>query len=234
MRIKAVIMCHNTQCTTDALYYALEPILDVTVFNVGSEDGKGPTCPHDNYPNIYYTGCWKEAMRRFGDYDVLWVIGGDVTLKNTGMEYREAIETSMPFAFWSPVVDGYSRAIMHEKLVQGRVLNVYHIEGIAMAVSHEIMEKINYSIPEGSTLGWGIDLWMSLVGWNSPRCNILDGRVVMKHPETCGYSRPEAMRQMYRFLSQMFGPTWPLEVRSAEMFSSFSQNIRSVLKNGIS
>jgi len=92
MRIKVIIMSHDTPKTTKALYDLLHGTMDVTVFNVGSSEGMSPLCPFDLYPNLYYTGCWREAMRRFGDYDVLWVIGGDVTAQNTANEYRIAIE----------------------------------------------------------------------------------------------------------------------------------------------
>lgn len=232
MKIKVVIMSHDAPMTTKALYDLMAGTLDVTVMNVGSSEGKGPPCPADLYPNLYYTGCWRESMMRFGEYDVVWIIGGDVTAENTAAEYREAIETAMPFGIWSPAFHGYCREVMSAPKAAGRALNVFHLEGIAMAISRDMMEQIGGDIPGGSVLGWGIDLWLSWAGWSTARRNVLDGRVSMRHPEGCGYSREAARREMDEFMEVAVGSNWKEEARIAPEFGRFERNVREVLSKG--
>ena len=229
MRIKAVVMSHDTPKTTKALYDVLHPGLDVTVLDVGSSEGMSPPCPAELYPNLYYTGCWRESMRRFGEYDVLWVIGGDVTAENTAEEYRKAIETAMPFGLWSPVFAGYSREVMSKAKAKGRVLNVFHLEGIALALSRDMIEQIGADIPRGSVLGWGVDLWMSWAGWRVSMRNVLDGRVSMSHPDGSGYSREKARIEMDDFMETAVGQNWRDVARIAPEFGRFDRNIRGVL-----
>lgn len=230
MRIKAVIMSHDTPKTTKALYDLLHGVFDVTVMNVGSSEGMSPPCPADLYPNLYYTGCWREAMRRFGAYDVLWVIGGDVTAESTAGEYRKAIETAMPFGLWSPAFTGYCREVMFKTKAAGKVFNVFHLEGIALAMSRDMMDQIGRDIPGGSVLGWGLDLWMSWVGWTSTRRNILDGRVSFSHPSGCGYSREAARIEMDTFMEIAVGPQWKEETRTAPEFGRFDRNVRELVE----
>lgn len=229
MKIKAVIMSHNTPNTTKDLYDLFVDVFDVTVFDVDSSEGKSPECPSERYPNLYYTGCWREAMRRFGDYDVLWVIGGDVKAENLGCEYRIAMETIGEFGLWSPSFSGYHRDIMSKQRANDRVLNVYHLEGISMAMSQNMMRSINWDIPKGSVLGWGVDLWMSWMGWNNDKKNVLDGRVSMWHPEGCGYSREKARSEMDGFMENSVGKNWFEEARISPEFGLFENNIRGEL-----
>ena len=222
-------MSHDTPKTTKALYDLLSGTLDVTVMNVGSSEGMSPQCPADLYPNLYYTGCWREAMYRFGNYDVLWMIGGDVTAQNSASEYKCAIETAMPFGLWSPVIEGYCREIMHKHRAGGKVWNVYHLEGIATAISLDMMRQITWDIPPGSKLGWGVDLWMSWFGWSTMQRNILDGRVAFQHPESCGYSRQEALAEMGGFMENAVGVNWHADARLAPQFGSFQANLREMV-----
>lgn len=229
MRLKVIIMSHDTPFTTRALYDIFSGTLDVTVMDVGSSKGKEPPCPADRYPNLYYTGCWREAMKRFGEYDVVWVIGGDVTARNTAAEYRYAIETAMPFGLWSPTFSGYSREVMSDDKAVGLTFNVFHLEGIALAISRDMIKQIGGDIPGDNILGWGVDIWMSWVGWTTARRNVLDGRVSMYHPEGCGYSRKEARIEMDKFMKTTVGPDWYKEARIAPELGQFRHNVRSIL-----
>lgn len=232
MKVKVVIMSHNTPHTTKALYDLLSVVFDVTVFNVGSREGMNPVCPYELYPNLYYTGCWREAMRRFGHYDALWVIGGDVTAQNTALEYWYAIETAMPFGLWSPSIDGHSREVMSKKHANGKILNVYHLEGIAFAMSKHMMRQISYDIPRGNVLGWGVDIWMSWEGWRSGQNNVLDGRVSLQHPLKCGYCQQSAKTEMKEFLESVMGPQWNNEAKTDPEFGEFNRNIRNEIVVG--
>ena len=229
MRIKAVIMSHDTPKTTKRLYDLLNGTFDITVMDVGSSEGMRPMCPSELYPNLYYTGCWREAMSRFRKYDVVWVIGGDVTPENTAIEYRTAIETAMPFGLWSPTFNGHYREIMSNKKASGRILNVFHIEGIAIAMSKDMIDQVDADIPGRSRLGWGVDLWMSWLGWSTMRRNVLDGRVSMVHPEGCGYSKEEARSEMDDFMEMTVGINWKDDARISPEFGRFERNIRAVL-----
>jgi len=230
MNIKAVIMSHDTPKTTKALYDLLKGTFDVTVMDVASSEGMSPPCPAEWYPNLYYTGCWREVMTRFTKSDVVWVIGGDVTAENTAEEYRAAIELAMPFGLWSPSFSGYFREIMSKKKACGRILNVFHLEGIAMAMSRDMMEQIERDIPGRSVFGWGVDLWMSWASWSTMRRNILDGTVSMSHPEGCGYSRDKARAEMDSFMEMTIGPNWKEDARIAPELGRFERNVREMLR----
>ena len=215
MKIKAVIMSHNTPDTTNELYDKLSQCFDVTVFDSGSDRGKTPGCPFLSFENIYWGGCWNEAMRRSGDSELLWVIGGDVTLVDPSSKYEIFLREIDRYnvGCWSPVVQGRMRDIMSLKKTRGRVLSVYHLEGIAFAASKKLMDLMNRRFPEGNKLGWGLDLLMCWTGWTSGMRNILDGRVSIYHPDICGYSMTEASKEMQRYMNVVLGEDWADKVR---------------------
>jgi len=119
---------------------------------------------------------------------------------------------------------------MSRDKVNGRVLDVFHLEGIATAISQNMMRMIDWDIPDGSKLGWGIDLWMSWMGWITLHRNILDGRVSLHHPGSCGYNKFVARNEMSFFMYNSMGPDWEKEARTKPEFQSFDNNIRHVLR----
>jgi aconitate hydratase len=78
-------------------------------------------------------------------------------------------------------------------------------------------------------LGWGVDLWMSWIGWSSSRRNVLDGRVSMCHPDGSGYSRENARAEMDGFMVEAIGPYWKEDARVAPELGRFESNIRGSL-----
>lgn len=227
MRIKVVVMCHNKPDTTRELYEKLSGCFDVTVFDSGSDEGKRPICPCETFPNLYWTGCWAEAMKRYGDYDFLWVVGGDVTLRSTAGEYLKSLTlaATVDTACWSPAIEGRCREIMRADKAGYRTLCVCLLEGQAMALSGRVMAAMGRSIPPGSRLGWGVDFWMCWMGWKHGMRNILDGSVRLYHPEETGYDWREAQAEQIRFMASVGGPRWEVEMRAHPLCEVFENNV---------
>jgi hypothetical protein len=229
MKIATVIMCHNTPESTDLLYRRLSAVAEVDVLDSGSDEGKRPTCPCSRFGNLYWTGCWEEAMRRHRDADFLWVLGGDVSLGSEPSTYYRAMEDMgrWDVGCWSPAVSGTCRDVMSAGKVGGRVLSVYHVEGIAMAASGRLMREMGFAFPPGNRYGWGVDMWMSMVGWERGMRNVVDGRVSVGHPDFRGYDGGKAMGEMTAWLEGMLGGEWAYRVRMG-MICDFALNVREV------
>lgn len=230
MNVKVVIICHNTPETTEKLYSGLSQCFDVTVFDSGSDEDKRPKCPADTFQNLYWPGCWREAMKRYGGADFLWVVGGDVSLMKEPAYYHYALNTMTLFnvGCWSPCVSGKCRDVMSADKAAGRVWNVYHLEGQALALSKEVMKMVDFTIPESNKLGWGVDFWFCWKSWKAGMRNVLDGRVSIYHPEVCGYNPTEALSEMAGFLALVGGPNWGPELRAHPYFERFENNLREV------
>ena len=169
-------------------------------------------------------------MRRYGDRDFLWVIGGDISLIDAPDYFHYAFRSMMPFnvGCWSPAISGKHRDIMSAEKAAGRVWNVYHLEGQALALSKSLMDDLNHTIPEPNRLGWGVDFWFCWKSWRADRKNVLDGRVKIRHPFVCGYNVDEAQKEMTEFLAMVGGPNWGLELRAHPWFDQFENNLREV------
>jgi len=227
-RIKAVVMCHNTPDTTDELYRRLSGCFDVTVFDSGSDEDKRPGCPSERMPNLYWTGCWLEAMRRWGDCDFLWVLGGDVSLRDEPWVYMRAMTSMQGYnvSIWSPAINGRALDMMSSAKAVGKVWSVYRLEGQAMALSKDMMSMIGRTFPPGNHLGWGVDVWLCWKAWTSGMRNVLDGRVSIGHPEGTGYDVVEAEKLCERYLFGLVGPSWPVDTRTFPGFERFECNVR--------
>jgi GT2 family glycosyltransferase len=224
VKVKAVVMCHNTPDTTARLWSELSGVFDVSVIDSGSDPEHMPLCPDvERCENLYWTGCWNKAIDMVGDADVLWVLGGDLELRAPAGDYLEAIRTAMPFGCWSPAVVGRCRPLMDSGRAAGRVLEVWHLEGMGMAVSREALEVIG-RLPEENRLGWGLDIWMCWKSWKADMRNVLDGRVRLFHPAIQGYGADDAWTEMGEFFSGFMGAGWRNELRYWS--DDFDKNVR--------
>lgn len=229
MDIKTVIMCHNTPRTTEALYGQLSGLGYVDVFDSGSDEDKRPECPCERFENLYWSGCWKEAMKRYGDADFLWVLGGDVSLVDEPRKYYECLEemTKHNVGCWSPAVSGSCRGVMSMDSAVGKMWSVYHIEGIAMVASRSLMREMGYSFPARNKYGWGLDMWMSYLGWDRGMRNVIDGRVSIVHPAHRGYDSQEAWDEMCLWMEEVYGKDWMQKIRF-NYRDGFRDNVREI------
>jgi len=223
-KIKAVIINHNQKESTNKLCEKLTGTFNFSVFDSGSDEDQVSQYTTHRFENLYWTGCWNKAMELFKDYDVLWVIGGDVDLKNSASEYRKAIEEAMPFGCWSPAIDGRSRDFMQSSVVGNSIHRVFNIEGICMAINTDIIDKCYPLLPE-MKLGWGQDIWMSYCARQMNLNNIIDGRVVANHPVNFGYNQEHARLEMISGMRNKFGNNW--RDVAHEHSDDFSYNIIS-------
>ena len=129
----------------------------------------------------------------------------DIELKSEPIEYRNAIEASMPFGCWSPCIEGRAHTFMQaDNYKHGEPISVKNIEGMALAVSGELMRKAK-KLVEGSDIGFGQDFWLCHMARKNGMKNIIDGRVKLFHPEGIGYDEQEALRQMNESFSKLYG-----------------------------
>jgi glycosyltransferase involved in cell wall biosynthesis len=207
MNILAVIMCHNSPDTTERLRRELAPVMDVIVLDSGSDDGcrAKKTAEVIYCDNLFWTGCWNYAIELMqqANADVLWVIGGDIELRSEPEEYVKAIEASWPFGCWHPVIDGISRPMMQASHTKTPT-NVWHLEGIALAVTKEAVREFK-KLPEDNKYGWGLDIWMNWKCWEASMRNVLDSRVKIFHPDLRGYSSHSAHIEMFRWFEKNIG-----------------------------
>lgn len=205
-RIKAVIMHHNKPENADRLYEQLAPVFDdVEIFDNGSDSNLIPIHTTRSRENVYWAGTWNEVLETCSDYDAVWVLGCDIVLLNTAKEYRDAIESSLPFGCWSPCIRGRAHPFMQEKYFSDKQpKSVRNIEGMALALSGPIMREIKKLLP-GSPIGFGHDFWMCYRSRQMGMKNIIDGRVVVHHPPGIGYDELEALKQMQNTFSASYG-----------------------------
>jgi GT2 family glycosyltransferase len=205
-RIKAVILNHNMPQAVDALFEALDPVFDdVEIFDAHSDPDKIPVHVGRSLKENYWTGGWNEILGTCADYDAVWMLGDDLTLGASAQEYRDAIESSLPFGCWSPCVEGRAKPFMQAEYYQhGEPRRVKNMEGMALAMSKEMMQFIG-RLPEGSD-GYGQDLWMCHKAREMGLPNIIDGRVCVYHPEGIRYDDTAFHQQMETVFGGMFGP----------------------------
>jgi hypothetical protein len=221
VQIKVVIMNHNQRESAEALYLGLSDVFDTSLFDSGSLAEEVSAHTTHKFENIYWTGCWNEGMSLFGHADVLWILGGDVNLLNSPMDYKRCIEATMPFGCWSPAVCGRSRDFMRSEKVGENLLEVYNVEGICLAVSKSVMLECK-PLPIGSPTGWGHDVWMSYRARKIGLSNFIDGRVKVEHPPLAGYDEEIARVDMIRMFERLLGERWRSEAH--EESSTFEYN----------
>lgn len=206
-RIKAVIMHHNKPENADKLFEQLAPIFDdVEIFDNGSDPEKVPVHVTRARENVYWTGTVNEVIETCQQYDAVWVIGCDVELINKPEEYREAIESSLPFGCWSPSIEGRAHPFMQaSNFTSKKSAKVKNLEGMAIAISGSLMKQVGELVP-GSQIGFGQDFWLCYRSRKAGMSNVLDGRVMVHHPEGIGYDEVEASRQMEDTFARAYGP----------------------------
>ena len=203
--IKAVILHHNQPESADKLYESLSEAFDgVELIDCGSSPSKMPINVTVPLENVYWEGAWLEAMRRWGDSEVLWILGGDIELLDKAEVYRQAIEAAMPFGCWSPSITGRAHSFMLTKHGNKRV-RVKNIEGMALAVSRELMASIDYQFALSTKIGFGQDYWMCAMSRRDGLKNYIDGGVSVYHPPSIGYNEDDAHSRMQESFSQKYG-----------------------------
>lgn len=159
------------------------------------------------FPNIYWTGCWTNAWSEFADYDVIWGIGGDCSLKAEPQAYLQAIESAYPFGLWSPTISGRAHEYMQPTLSGGRIFSVAYLEGMALAISKQLWGAVN-PLDNQDYIGYSHDRRLSFSSRRQNLKNVLDGRVELHHPPSENYNKEEARGLMEEALERAFGPEW--------------------------
>mgnify|MGYP006282510871 CR=1 FL=1 len=208
LNVKAVVLHHNTPETADALFEKLSDAFDVELVDSGSSPDKTPVNMTVSLPNVYWEGVWEEAMRRWGHYDVLWVIGGDVSLCAEAAEYRDAIERAYPFGCWSPAVNGRAHPFMQASEGDGTLARVVNVEGMAMAVSGELARAVGRRFEVSTKVGFGQDFWLCAKARGEGMPNYVDGTVEVFHPHPIGYDEGDAHSRMDVAFGARFGPDY--------------------------
>jgi hypothetical protein len=199
-------MCHNYGLNADFMSEWMRHEFDVTIFDSGSTE-EPPTAPALKLPNLFWSGCWHEAIRHYHDYDILWVVCADVELHLDAAAYRGALESAYPFGCWSPAIMGSSLDLMSYGKAKERLWTTRRLEGMCLAVGRELMTQMR-GMPAGNKFGWGMDTYMCWRAKEAGLRNLLDGRVFAFHPQARGYSSDAAHLEMKQTMVKLIGPDW--------------------------
>lgn len=204
--IKVVIINHNKPASADILYDKLSKAFDdVELIDCGSDEHLIPsnlTIPLDN---VYWEGAWRYVMGKWFEYDVIWVVGGDIRLEDSPHDYRRAIEESMPFGCWSPSLDGRAHPFMLSGNYNRERRRVRNVEGMCLAVSGRLIRAVGCDFELSTTYGFGQDYWLSAMSRKNGLSNYIDGSVRVFHPQGIGYDESRAHDLMEEKFSQRYG-----------------------------
>ncbi len=205
-RVKAVVLHHGMPEKADALMSKLDQAFDsVELIDCGSPEGKVPRRVTLRLPNVYWQGAWLEAMKRWGDYDVVWVIGADVELREEPAVYRRVLDGLPRFGCWSPAIDGRAHPFMQaEHYAGGKLSQVKNIEGMALAVSGELIRIVGARFAVDTKYGFGHDYWLCAMARQAGLPNYIGGAVVF-HPPGVGYNEGEAHELFDKAFSDKYG-----------------------------
>jgi hypothetical protein len=205
--IKAVIFNHNQRETSEALLKGLSESFDTALFDSGSIESQVSSHSTHVFENLYWTGCWNKCWELFPDFDVIWGIGGDCTLRSAPRDYSRAIESLWPFGTWSPVVGGRAHEYMQPTKANRGIYSVTYLEGIGMAISRPLWSILG-GFDRQNYIGHAQDLISCFVSRAHDLKNILDGRVELFHPASSQYDLEEARVLMFEALERRFGKNW--------------------------
>lgn len=223
MKIKAVILHHADPERCERLKASLQPAFDVEIWDSGSPPDKVPIGVDRAFGDIYWTGAWNEIMRTLSDYDAVWMLCCDIELLLPAANYREAIESAMPFGVWSPAIVGRAHPFMKADKCRDQVVSVRNIEGMAIALSGELMWKVG-KLVDGSPIGFGQDFWLCFRSRKEGMKNLIDGRVPVHHPPGISYSEQKAHDQMEVAFGNLYGADFRRTV--FEYDETFEGNLR--------
>jgi hypothetical protein len=205
-RIMVIVLNHNKPENSDKLASQLKPCFpEVEVWDSGSPPDGIPMSITESFGNIFWEGAWLEAMSRYRDYDAIWLLGCDIILKDSPERYRQAIESSLPFGCWSPTIDGRAHAFMLEGHYDGKRERVNNVEGMALAVSGELIRSIGAKFEVSTKIGFGQDYWLCAMARRNSLSNYIDGAVSVTHPAEIGYNEETAHDLMEASFSEKFG-----------------------------
>ena len=212
LKILPIILNHNKPENADSLYEQLSQVFDkVELFDSGSDFDKVPINVTSSFPNIYWTGAWNDAMDRFSDYDVIWIIGCDIQLLNEVNEYKRSIVDSYPFGCWSPSIKGRAHPFMLTQNYEGKAYEVNNIEGMAFAISGKLAKEVGQLL-SGSEIGFGQDYWLCYKSRQAGMRNVIDGSVALFHPDDIGYDEQLAHGQMEKAFAKTYGPNFRQDI----------------------
>jgi hypothetical protein len=87
--------------------------------------------------------------------------------------------------------------------VSGTTLSVVaQPDSICFSLTKPIIERLRRVDYSANTFGWGIDWLMTCAALSQNLLVVVDEGVVVKHPESTGYSRDQANKGLQEFQSQ--------------------------------
>jgi hypothetical protein len=159
-------------------------------------------------PNIYYSGQWNEALKRF-DSDILFILNSDVKIKDYKRmmkrliyfyeKYGDRAGLYAPNHFWTPWT--YNPAKL--KSIGNGMKIVPATDSTLWSVRREIALQVGPMDLEINKLGWGIEI---IAAWYANKRNKLvvrDYAVKCHHPQSTSYDRETADREWRDMIDKM-------------------------------
>lgn len=159
-------------------------------------------------PNEFFFGRKFRACLDFFQGDVFFLIQADAVAK----DWKEIIDECAKniiednrVGIWVPYIDYsyWNNPLTHIARTSATCDIVCQTDGIVVAYSKSIIERLKVLDYECNNIGWGID-WVAIChAYSKGLIAVKNNSVMICHPKGSGYSHPDAERQMAGFLSQM-------------------------------
>lgn len=164
-----------------------------------------PTDKVISLPNVYYSGQWNEALKRF-TASVGFFINSDVKIPNPAqlmrnMEkfYEKQAGIYAPNVYWTPWT--YNPDLLPD-LENGLKL-VPATDSVLWAVSSSIAHKVGPIDLKLNNLGWGIEILAAYYCFLENKYVVRDYSIKCSHPHSTAYNREKADKQMVKWLESL-------------------------------
>lgn len=159
-------------------------------------------------PNIYYSGQWNEALKRFNG-DVLFVTNADVKVVNPGRilhrmklfyeKFGAKAGLYAPNHYWTPWT--YNPALLNE--IAPGLKQVPATDSTIWSLHASIVNKVGPIDLEVNKLGWGIEIIAAYYCFLEGKYVVRDYSVKCYHPQHTAYDRGKADREWRTMVQKM-------------------------------
>jgi hypothetical protein len=180
------------------------------VYSLESPDAPDETGPGEwiRVPNTHFFGRKFARSIEASEADVLLVIQSDAGCESWPELFercRSAFEEQPDLGIWAPAIDFTPWAPRQVDLgpIAGSLTQVAQTDGVVLAVSRRVVDRLRTLDYSSNNIGWGIDSIAIAFSYAYGMLVVRDNSVTVGHPWTRSYGSREARAQWSVFLEQM-------------------------------